>query len=93
MTGWQATWGACAAGHYVPNLALAVSDYNLAKDGPPINFQGFLVGNAWTGPPLMLRVGRDPSANACFTVSHCGACSTSCQLGASVALSAARAWP
>ena len=52
----QATSGAHPAGHYVPNLALAVSDYNLAKNGPRINFQGFLAGNAWTGQPLMLAL-------------------------------------
>jgi serine carboxypeptidase-like clade 2 len=43
------------AGHYVPSLALAISDYDKAGNGPAINLQGFLAGNAWTGEGTSLR--------------------------------------
>lgn len=33
----------------MPSLALAISDYNKAGNGPAINLKGFLAGNAWTG--------------------------------------------
>ena len=37
--------GESYGGHYIPNLALAITRVNLA-----INFKGFLVGNPWTYP-------------------------------------------
>ena len=39
-------------GHYVPNLALAITRHNDANAGAHINLQGFLAGNAWTGALL-----------------------------------------
>jgi len=35
-----------AAGHYVPNLSLAVVMHNENKDALQINFKGFLVGGS-----------------------------------------------
>ncbi|EFJ47842.1 hypothetical protein VOLCADRAFT_74841 [Volvox carteri f. nagariensis] len=43
--------GESYAGHYVPNLALAIVEGNkvaAASGEPKINLQGFLVGNPWT---------------------------------------------
>ncbi|GIM06742.1 hypothetical protein Vretimale_10995, partial [Volvox reticuliferus] len=43
--------GESYAGHYVPNLALAIVEGNkaaAATDEPKINLKGFLVGNPWT---------------------------------------------
>eukprot|EP01112_Ceratiomyxa_fruticulosa_P009891 TRINITY_DN2595_c0_g4_i1.p1 TRINITY_DN2595_c0_g4~~TRINITY_DN2595_c0_g4_i1.p1 ORF type:complete len:458 (+),score=77.75 TRINITY_DN2595_c0_g4_i1:73-1446(+) len=40
--------GESYGGHYVPNLAQRIVQGNNAKEGQPINFQGFMVGNAWT---------------------------------------------
>ncbi|KAK3279735.1 hypothetical protein CYMTET_12391 [Cymbomonas tetramitiformis] len=40
--------GESYAGHYVPNLAKAILDYNSREDAPTINLQGFAVGNAYT---------------------------------------------
>ena len=51
---------ALRAGHYVPGLALAISDYNAAGNSPAINLKGFLAGNAWTGDD------RSPVQHACM---------------------------
>lgn len=42
--------GESYGGHYVPNLANAIADYNSVTSGMKINLQGFIVGNAWTDP-------------------------------------------
>lgn len=41
-----------AAGHYVPNLSLAVVKHNENKGVLQINFKGFLVGGSYLGLPL-----------------------------------------
>ncbi|XP_035687682.1 putative serine carboxypeptidase-like 23 [Branchiostoma floridae] len=55
--------GESYAGHYVPNLASHIVDYNTEKPGS-INLAGFMVGNAWTDPPL------DNAGAAFFWWSH-----------------------
>jgi carboxypeptidase C (cathepsin A) len=40
------------AGHYVPNLALAIYESNQEGLRPYIDLQGFLAGNAWTDAPI-----------------------------------------
>ncbi|KAI0511851.1 hypothetical protein KFK09_012485 [Dendrobium nobile] len=40
--------GESYAGHYVPQLAKKINDYNKASSEPFINLQGFIVGNAVT---------------------------------------------
>ncbi|XP_062501536.1 uncharacterized protein LOC134178668 [Corticium candelabrum] len=42
--------GESYGGHYVPNLASAILDYNSVMSHAKINLQGFMVGNAWTDP-------------------------------------------
>ena len=41
-------WGAAIAGHYVPNLALAVVKFNEAADASDrINIKGFMAGRTF----------------------------------------------
>lgn len=42
--------GESYGGHYIPTISAAVVRHNIAGDDPrgPLNFAGFLVGNAWT---------------------------------------------
>lgn len=40
--------GESYGGHYVPHISQAIVAGNLKKDQPYINFEGFMVGNAWT---------------------------------------------
>lgn len=45
--------GESYAGHYTPNLAMAISKYNVNPDkysGLVINLKGILVGDPWTDP-------------------------------------------
>ncbi|KAI6659293.1 hypothetical protein LOD99_14964 [Oopsacas minuta] len=51
--------GESYGGHYIPNLALAITRVNLI-----INFQGFLVGNPWTYPKF------DNNGSTLFWFSH-----------------------
>ena len=61
--------GESYAGHYIPNLAVEIVNHNkeaagASADGQALNFQGFLVGNAWTDAPT------DNAAAVAFWWSH-----------------------
>ncbi|KAJ4970212.1 hypothetical protein NE237_003311 [Protea cynaroides] len=51
--------GESYAGHYIPAFAARVHQGNKAKEGIPINFKGFAIGNGLTDPAIQYKAYTD----------------------------------
>ncbi|XP_043704714.1 serine carboxypeptidase-like [Telopea speciosissima] len=51
--------GESYAGHYIPAFAARVHQGNKAKEGIPINFKGFAIGNGLTDPAIQYQAYTD----------------------------------